>query len=177
MPTDGPGIVDFQLYLLQTMDAPQDLLHGALDLLGADTAAMADRAARVSPLLRPRPGMAQELKAFLAGARASDVIGDADSARYSFPVWPELQFLVKYDPSGFALARAGFVRMRQDSGAPRSVPTPWEFVKTDLETGFDDITEVDAWGHYETCTATDVTTRKRCFLRFGWALLQESAPG
>ncbi|KDN82421.1 hypothetical protein [Kitasatospora cheerisanensis] len=179
MSAEVPGIIDFQLYLLNTMDAPRELLHGALTVLRVDAATVDGRAEHASQLLRPRPGLAQELRAVLAtagtpGSAASGADGSAGPAYYSFAAWPELRFQVEFDPSGFALARAGFVRARAGS-APAEV-APWKFLTADLETGFDEVEEVDVWGHYETYTATDAATGERCFLRFGWGLLQEVGP-
>ncbi|MFD9124612.1 hypothetical protein [Kitasatospora sp. NPDC059571] len=182
------GITDVQLYLLSTMEAPGELRQAALRALGADEGTMGERAALVADLLRPQPGMADRLKAVLADARADAAAADeavdpteggAELVRYALPAWPGLLFEVAYDPSGFALSRAGFVRSGP-AGDRRagvaSAPTPWSFLKSDLSAGFEQVEEIDVWGHYETWAATEARTGRRLYLRFGWALLQEIGP-
>ncbi|WP_160311237.1 hypothetical protein [Streptacidiphilus anmyonensis] len=41
--------------------------------------------------------------------------------------------MVDYDPSGFAIGQAGFVRARRDGGPSHALPKPRRFLKADLE--------------------------------------------
>lgn len=74
MPIDELGTVDFQLYLLKTMDPPGPLLESALEQMGRTTGDMLARYEVVSRATKPRFGSARRIRSIL-----SEVMMDGSS--------------------------------------------------------------------------------------------------
>ena len=176
MSLGGIGVIDFQLYLLKTMDPAPSFLAGSLKALDRSIDDMLASFEAVSPLLKTKPGSATRLKLILDDAFLEDrrIESLSLASAYRLSLWPMLDFLVSTDESGLFIGRAGFQR-RIDSETSSSLAA-WNFLEGDLADAFGDVSEIDAWGHYSTYIAQDSASGRKYFLRFGWGLLQEVVP-
>ena len=182
MPAHGLGVVEFQLYLLHTMDPPARLLSEALGRLGSADAEMRSAAERISPVLRPRLGsagaganMAEDLQAVLGEARVSRPDDIDDRRFYRLPLWEGLLFGVSFAGAGRLIESAEFVREPGTAEEPWE-PAVWEFLEADLLGPFCEARMVDTWGHYRTYLARRPEDPDEYFLRFAWGMLQEVGP-
>ncbi|MFE7530570.1 hypothetical protein ACFU7Y_33370 [Kitasatospora sp. NPDC057542] len=176
MPSNGLGVPEFQRYLLKVMEPPAALLEDAVGRIEPGGDMTRDVTDQISEMLRLGLGRAAEVREILADVRLSRAslaaTGDSIVERYCLPIWPDLEFEIEFDSSGRHLARAEFFRA-PDSPLPSGLPRPWNFVKSELFGGYDDVREIDGWGHYETYSALIRGSGKRYFFRFAWGLLQE----
>ncbi|GAA2723354.1 hypothetical protein [Actinocorallia aurantiaca] len=179
MSAHGLGVVEFQLYLLHTMDPPARLLTEALDRLGLTDADMRNAAERISPVLRPRLGpagagtnMAADLQAILGKALVPRLDDIDDRRFYRLPLWEGFVFGVSFAGAGRLIESAEFVR---EPGTAEEPPEPavWEFLEADLLGPFCEARMVDTWGHYRTYLTRRPEDPNEYFLRFAWGMLQE----
>jgi hypothetical protein len=170
---DNLDFVDFQLYLLKTMDPGPSLLAGALESIDRTTDDMLACYDKVSPLLKLSPGSAGRLKSILSDARLDDDLNGKVHGAYAYrlPMWSEFIFLVTPDDSGMFIAHARFGRARRS--ATKTEPTAWNFLESELSDYFTQVRDIDIWGHYSTYSVVDEGSGRRYFLRFAWGLLQE----
>jgi len=176
LPSEGPGAVEFQLYLLRTMKAPEPLLTGALDRLGRTEPEMRSAADAVSRMLRPRldwarpADMAGDLDTVLSSVRVRSGTSGAEPL-YRLPLWEGHLFSVSF-LNDRMLQHAKFVR---DPGRTRHRGglRPWEFLEEDLPEDLGEIRSVDGWGHYATYLSRHLENGREYFLRFAWGMLQE----
>jgi hypothetical protein len=165
--------MEFQLYLLKTMDPPSALLSGALDRLERSEADMTSSFEVVSPLIRlMNPEQFRNLDGILEGVREESRSQDGREHIYRIPPWSEFAFKVCTDEPARFIERIGFVR---EGGAFREEDCPkvWKFLTCDLPGRFPNAREIDGWGHYESFIVEDSTEGRKTFLRFAWGLLQE----
>lgn len=173
MLNDGPGVLDFQLYLLKTMDPPDQLLAAALERLGSTRAEMKDRYEAVSPMMALMSGSSANLRSLLAAAVVDKTLeAGGEKLIYSFGLWPRFNFGIRFVDQGEFVSRAAFERKPQGPAFARPIHV-WNFLTNDLSNHFGNVKEIDAWGHYETFLADDLDDGRKYFLRFGWGLLQE----
>ncbi|WP_405166534.1 hypothetical protein OG203_16435 [Nocardia sp. NBC_01499] len=165
--------MDFQLYLLKTMDPPESLLTTALAELGCsidDMDASLENIQRSTQL--SLGGSAEKIRTMLSEVCVSSPARpDHQAYAYNFPLWPEFDVVLTFDPSGKVLSNAEFVRFTghyTESGI-----TPWNFTERDLVGNFDQITRTETWGSYATYNARDTDRDQWYRLRFGWGLLQD----
>jgi hypothetical protein len=165
---NGVGLMDFQLYLLKTMNPPSALLSGALDRLERSAEGMVSSYKAVSPLLMMREGQFQSLEEILEEARQEDLSENDHEHIYRIPLWPEFAFKVCADESGLLIYSAEFTRVGNVFAGDG--PEVWKFLKCDLPVRFPNARAIDLWSPYESYAVGD---RGEIFLRFGWGLLQE----
>ncbi|MFE4977974.1 hypothetical protein ACFRAR_38525 [Kitasatospora sp. NPDC056651] len=176
MPSNSLGVPEFQRYLLKVMEPPTALLEAAVGRIESNGGMTRDVTEQISEMLRLGLGRAAEVRELVAGVRlpcsGRAVIGDSVAERYSLPLWPDFEFEMNFDSSGRHLVRAEFFR---SSGPPLplGIPSPWNFVKSELFEDYDDVRDIDGWGHYETYSALSTESGGRYFFRFSWGLLQE----
>ncbi|MEV4283402.1 hypothetical protein [Actinoplanes xinjiangensis] len=173
MSINGIGVTDFELYLLKTMSPVESLLAGALNDLNRTSDDMIACFEAISPLVRVRPGSAESLKLILSDAFLGEGLHGAGPGTFSYrlPLWPELAFQVTPAGSGLYIGEAKFSRTEISKMKPE--PTVWNFLESDVNEAFDQVREVDMWGHYASYLAQDRIAGERYFLRFAWGLLQE----
>lgn len=167
------GVDDFQLYLLKTMDPPDQLLAAALDRLRYSRGEMRERYEKISRMTKLISGCVGELKDVLADALVDKAPeGQGEKRRYSLPLWPKYYFGIIFSNQDEFIKQAAFERRLPalDLVDPVGV---WDFLVTDLADMFGNIEEIDVWGHYETFLADNLRDGRKYFLRFGWGLLQE----
>ncbi|MFI7002333.1 hypothetical protein [Nocardia sp. NPDC050175] len=173
MSSDGLGIVDFQLYLLKTMDPPEALLTAALAELGCSIDDMEVSLENIQSATQLwRGGSAGEIVTMLSDVCVSAPTGAGHQTyAYNFPLWPEFDVVLTFDPLVRVLSNAQFVRFTghySESGV-----RAWNFTERDLVENFDQITRTEVWGSYATYNARDTDRDQWCRLRFGWGLLQD----
>ncbi|MDX6741326.1 hypothetical protein [Actinocorallia sp. A-T 12471] len=174
------GVVEFQLYLLKTMMPPAAALVALLERFQKSEIDLNRASERVSKLLRPRfrepgpaPAMSEDVARMLEGAAVlSPAEYSGDGQWYRFPVWPEFVFHMTFEDSLGFLNVAEFRWWPSARDGNRN-PEVWHFLESDLKTHFDEIKEIDVWGHYRSYTGRSLTDGHEYFLRFGYALLQE----
>ncbi|MFI5776816.1 hypothetical protein [Nocardia sp. NPDC051570] len=173
MSSNGLGVVDFQLYLLKTMQPPGALLAAALEELGCTSSDMAVGYEGVSRETKlTEGGSADRLTTILDEAFVDQPSGmGRETFAYHLPLWPKFTFLLSFDSTRKFIYKGEFVR-RPGCRAGEGV-TSWDFLQIELTDSFDQICEIDTWGTYDSYTARDSNLGERCFLRFAWGLLQE----
>jgi hypothetical protein len=173
MSLDDLGVVDFQLYLLETMMLPESRLTPALEELGFSVDDMLASYEAVSRLTKLRPGQARRFKSIINEVLLGTLnVADRETSVYKLPLWwPKFTFLVSIDDSGEFLYRAEFGK--GPDYRPEGQVAPWEFLEMDLVDKFDEVRDIDLWSSYASYFARDRSLGQRYFLRFGWGLLQE----
>lgn len=165
------GALDFQLHLLNTMDAPESLRAAALEGLGCSKEDMLARSADVHRALWIREGgSASDILSILDRARVRSPCGEGSFA-FALPVWEDFLYVVSFDPTGDIFDRSEFVR-RGDRVSDPAV-TPWEIVEGELSRTFGGIEEFESWGpSYKVVTARHSVSGVLVRLRFAYGLLQ-----
>lgn len=172
------GVVDYELYLLRTMQAPEGHLARGLRELGHTAESMnliADKVSSAVKLLRtvrPLKGSAANLKGILRDAWVADIPeGEGMKSIYRLPLWPEFIFTVLVDVPNEIVNWARFTRDPENPGEP--VLEPWRFLEDDIPATFLSADILDPWGHYVTYSAVMEGVERPYYLQFGWGLLQE----
>lgn len=166
------SITDYQLYLLNSMQPPEDLLTQCLAKLGCTAEEMPVRAKKVSRAVPIVPGYAKNIRSMLSQARLSaDEIPKGTMTLYRLPLWPSLNFAVLINEEHDAFIRADFIRPSDSSETP--VFQPWRFLEGDINSYFGRVKMLADFGHYVTYGVDDETLQEPLHLRFGWGLLQE----
>jgi hypothetical protein len=167
-------LTDFQLFLLKSMEPPEQLLASSLRELGRGLGDMMESHDLISLLMRHGPDYAENVRRIL-GDDAAGVTGEAGNSdieyRRVLPLWPSYTFHASFDPSGQWLLRAGFIHT--PGSREEYDPVPWRLLEDDLPQVFGHVHELDAWGSYASYSAVDIRQGGRRFLRFSWRMLQE----
>ncbi|MEV0106458.1 hypothetical protein AB0H42_08970 [Nocardia sp. NPDC050799] len=164
------GLVDFQLYLLKTMQPPRPVLDSALARLNSTTELMLTSAESISKSIMPgKGGTAHALKPILHDALINETRGpESETLLYRLPLWEEFAFRLELDNLPF-MKRVEFVSYTElDETA-----APWKLLEINISEKFDEVREIDSWGTYNSYTVRDPETGNHLFLRFSWGLLQE----
>lgn len=166
------GVLEFQLYVLESMRPPESFLAPALAALGRTGPEMLDASEAVGAAIRPMTGSPRRITEILSGARwdMPSLEGPHISV-YALPLWPDFYFHVELMAEADWIWCAEF--RRHGARKPADRVAPWEFVRSDLADAFDAVEEVDLWSPYGSYSAHDRESGRRYFLRFGWGLLQE----
>jgi hypothetical protein len=170
MTSDKLALIDFQLYLLKTMQPPRPILDSALLRLNSTTEHMLASADSISKSIMPgKGGSAHAIKPILHDALIKATRGpESETLLYRLPLWEEFAFRLELDDLPF-MKRVEFV---EHTGADEEL-APWKFLEIHLSEKFDQVREVDSWGTYNSYTVRDHETGSHLFLRFSWGLLQE----
>ncbi|TVT55836.1 hypothetical protein FNH05_08950 [Amycolatopsis rhizosphaerae] len=173
MSIDDIDAVDFELYLLDSMKPPVDLLSQTLKRLGQTKGEMEERCGKVSQIMRQFANAADSFRSILR----ENLLAEWSRIQqgiylYHLPLWWEFAFELSLDSSGRYIENMRFQKHPARGLAGESV-APWKFLEVDLAASFDQIREGDSWGHYKSYLARDRKSDKWHFLRFGWGLLQE----
>jgi hypothetical protein len=173
MPLGTLKVRDYQLYLLKTMNPPGSLLEEALEALDSTRDEMLAAYEAVSPMVRLRPGSPERIKSILADSILDEKPDGADrqTSVYGLSLWPRFVFCVKPEETGLFIERAWFARFHDVRS--ENFPALWNFLESDLIDAFDDVHDIDGWGHYSSYTAQNKVDGQQYFLRFAWGLLQE----
>ncbi|WP_280422700.1 hypothetical protein [Nocardia carnea] len=170
MTSNKLGLVDFQLYLLKTMQPPRTVLDPALTRLNSTTEHMLASAESISKSIMPgKGGSAHALKSILHNALINETRGpESETLLYRLPLWEEFAFRLELDNLPF-MKRVEFV----DYIEFNQKAAPWRLLEIHISERFDEVREIDSWGTYNSYTVRDPETGNHLFLRFSWGLLQE----
>ncbi|MFD8141745.1 hypothetical protein [Streptomyces sp. NPDC059708] len=171
MTQNGLSPAEYQLYLLETMDPPPEVLNRILGEIGCSQERMEQESERVRSAIRMPAGAAGRTRDILKDVRTHQE-QDGLVERYSFPLWPDYEFEVEYHWAWEFFMRHAFVRA-PESASPTGQPTPWTWLKDEALAQYEDVKELTLWLPYETYDVLNPKDGKRYFLRFGWHVLQE----
>ncbi|MEV6398102.1 hypothetical protein AB0M39_25575 [Streptomyces sp. NPDC051907] len=179
MPLGDLGAAAYQLHLLSTMNPLPHLLERSLNAVGVSRPEMARQADRVGEAtLILTADLVSNTREILSDALCGESVelGQTSTDRYRFPLWPEFEFEIEFQiVNGYHFTHGEFVRTLGTGPSDRE-PVPWGWLKGETLRRYEDVREIDLWSPYETYDALNPQDGKRCFLRFGWGVLQEIEP-